>query len=452
MAAKTPQYLSWRNGRPRWKAPPSLRMTDDEGNRIWPDFDLKTADGHWMSFEQACRAAGSHNARIAAWRAGEPLDGKPRHIPISTEGRTIGRLLTLYCDPKNPRWVRLAPKTQAGYRTCERIIRQTYEDVPVTALSNLVLEEYFEALHRTRGEHMAAGVARFFKLVLRHARTHRKWITFDPMDGVQIRTPQGRLRLWNQAEITAMVRHAHALELPSVADGILLGLYTGQRRADVLQISSVSRRTDGRFEVLQGKTHKRIRVPAYHQLGAAMEEIEARWKDRQVAEARLDRPETLVTMEGSGRPYTAAGHYYGKMFQLVRWAASGLLDQAPTPERIAATDDPKTRCQLETMQTFFRHRKASVLNGAMDKIRAERNDGLEACPSVLGVTFSDLRDTFVTRAAEAGCTVPEIISISGHSEQSIKVILNHYLVITDRLATNATDKIEAYIKSQGWTY
>ena len=60
-------------------------------------------------------------------------------------------------------------------------------------------------------------------------------------------------------------------------------------------------------------------------------------------------------------------------------------------------------------------------------------------------TFHDLRGTAVTKLALAGCTVPEIASITGHSLTQVKSILEkHYLARDPQLAQNAITKLEAY--------
>jgi hypothetical protein len=43
---------------------------------------------------------------------------------------------------------------------------------------------------------------------------------------------------------------------------------------------------------------------------------------------------------------------------------------------------------------------------------------LATCP-LADAWYMDHRDTAVTNLAEAGCTVPEICAISGHSERSV---------------------------------
>lgn len=61
------------------------------------------------------------------------------------------------------------------------------------------------------------------------------------------------------------------------------------------------------------------------------------------------------------------------------------------------------------------------------------------------LTFQDLRDTFVTRAAEAGATIPEIAAVTGHSEGSVLTILKHYLALSSAMAAEAIRKsVQSY--------
>jgi hypothetical protein len=47
----------------------------------------------------------------------------------------------------------------------------------------------------------------------------------------------------------------------------------------------------------------------------------------------------------------------------------------------------------------------------------------------------------VTWLARAGCTLPQIAAITGHSLQSIYQVLKHYLQITPELADEAIAKL-----------
>jgi integrase len=56
--------------------------------------------------------------------------------------------------------------------------------------------------------------------------------------------------------------------------------------------------------------------------------------------------------------------------------------------------------------------------------------------------FHDIRGTTVTMLAEAQCTLPEIVSITGHSLRRAQDILDKYLARTSRLAESAIAKFE----------
>ena len=59
-----------------------------------------------------------------------------------------------------------------------------------------------------------------------------------------------------------------------------------------------------------------------------------------------------------------------------------------------------------------------------------------------GLHFHDLRGTAVTMLAEAGCTVPEIATITGHSLKTVDGILERYMSRTRHLADSAMAKFE----------
>lgn len=67
---------------------------------------------------------------------------------------------------------------------------------------------------------------------------------------------------------------------------------------------------------------------------------------------------------------------------------------------------------------------------------------------IVGVTFNDLRGTAITRLAEAGCTVPEIASITGHTLRSVTSILEAYLARTKGQASAAIEKLDDHRRNR----
>lgn len=79
-----------------------------------------------------------------------------------------------------------------------------------------------------------------------------------------------------------------------------------------------------------------------------------------------------------------------------------------------------------------------------------RSSWRKACAKakVEGVTFHDLRGSAVTRLALAGCSVPEIAAITGHSLKDVEAILDkHYLSRGNGLAESAMRKLEAAVSA-----
>lgn len=58
--------------------------------------------------------------------------------------------------------------------------------------------------------------------------------------------------------------------------------------------------------------------------------------------------------------------------------------------------------------------------------------------------FHDLRRTAVVRLSEAGCSIPEIAAVTGHSIQHSSRILDTYHVSTEGQATAAVERLEAH--------
>lgn len=79
-----------------------------------------------------------------------------------------------------------------------------------------------------------------------------------------------------------------------------------------------------------------------------------------------------------------------------------------------------------------------------------RTSWSKACvkAGVADVTFHDLRGTAVTRLALAGCTSPEIATVTGHSLKDVNAILDaHYLSRDSQLAESAIRKLEKRAES-----
>lgn len=77
-----------------------------------------------------------------------------------------------------------------------------------------------------------------------------------------------------------------------------------------------------------------------------------------------------------------------------------------------------------------------------------RHRWAEACKAakITDLHFHDLRGTAITMLAEAGATVPEIASITGHGLDHVGRILESYLSRTAKLSAAAIEKLDRHIR------
>ena len=152
---------------------------------------------------------------------------------------------------------------------------------------------------------------------------------------------------------------------------------------------------------------------------------------RQAAQG-LAAPTALIC-DTTGRPWGA--DYFRHVFAQVRAvAAAGAPDvgREPCPSLIAGTLQQR---ELEAA------REVAKRFGLPPPAEPDQRE--------LDAQFLDLRDTCVTNLARAGCSVPQIASITGHSEASAHAILKHYLALGQDLADAAIEKLVIWTEDLG---
>jgi len=131
------------------------------------------------------------------------------------------------------------------------------------------------------------------------------------------------------------------------------------------------------------------------------------------------------------------GAYDGTAIRL-RQAKGGRHVRIPVTAELKAALDATKRLAVTICATS---RKQSWTS---DGFRASFTKAKEAA-GIEGRTFHDLRGTAVTRLAVAGCTVPEIATITGHDLKTVETILSaHYLGRVQALGDSAIAKLEKH--------
>jgi integrase len=194
-----------------------------------------------------------------------------------------------------------------------------------------------------------------------------------------------REKIWSESQVAIFLKVAS----PELRLALLMALWTGQRQGDLLR-ATWSAVDDGHLRLRQSKTKAHVSVPLFSELKVALEEArkrEAGRAEKAASKGHTHTPAVTILTNSRGEPWTSDGFR-------TSWG------------------------------------KACDLAG------------------VEGVTFHDLRGTAVTRLSLAGCSVPEIAGITGHSLRNAEAILNaNYLGGGAERAKAAMRKLEKRTRS-----
>ena len=357
----------------------------------WPRKRLRRADGMpIVDLGEAVTAAEAINAELDAWRAGPPgapgARGPDARIADVPPG-SIAALIALY--KASPKFARLAPATKRGYDWCLRLIDTRWGEGPARALTPRAIQKFYTAMYDATPS-KANAVVRVLRLLLEFGRLNGiVALNVAARPGLIGTAP--RLRVWTPAEIAAMIATADAAGFPSIGDAVMLGLYTAQRRGDLLKLPRFHCRPGsdgvGRIRLRQSKRRAQIDIKQTPRLAARLAQAEAR------ITARWPEATTILVCEMTGRAW-----------------------------------------QEDTFSHTFAKVRAAAAAG-------DEEHGRAPCPSIADLWFMDLRDTAITNLAAAGNTIPFICSISGHSEKSATTILKHYLALNQDMADGAIQKL-----------
>lgn len=206
-----------------------------------------------------------------------------------------------------------------------------------------------------------------FRLVLNFA-VNEEYLPRNPLANIgMVHRATRRDIIWSDEQVAAFL----ALAPRHMSRALLLALWTGQRQSDLLSLKWSD--YDGEYIRLQqqkmgrGRAGRHVKVLVSRELREVLSEIEAEqiYRSQLPGSKRVDRPETILT--------TARGKPWKKGFKAT-W-------------RRVISD-----------------------------------------VGISGVTFHDLRGTFITLAHRAGSSIQEIATASGHAEKDCEAIIRrHYL-------------------------
>lgn len=169
------------------------------------------------------------------------------------------------------------------------------------------------------------------------------------------------------------------------------------------------------------------------------------WTDAQVAAFKAKAPARMILALELAR---WTGQRQGDLLKLTWSAYDGshiTLRQSKTGARVRV----KVAQELKTLLDAQKRTAVTILTNRSGVPYTEgfRSSWAKACElaGVEGVTFHDLRGTFITLAHRNGASIKEIAEVSGHSEKDAEAIIRkHYLA-----GDSAVTKLERRNKKDG---
>lgn len=416
-----PPFVVWRDGRPRWVPGPRERELGFKGQ------DLRHAGGAWYTVEEVVAWGGARHAEVLARRkAPAPAPSTPAahrgtiadllddwYRSISTVNPERSRRRRKPLTPDTLRTYAAAikaicyqPETRAETRAREAKGREPVPErfalTPVHGRNGEMvigpeeLVAFHEYIEEKRGLNTAALVIAVLSCAFKWGRLAPTWkIRENPCRDLDLPRPEGRIVIYSEHEIRHLIATADAMQRWSIGDAVMLGLFTAQRQRDRLLFEEEL--IDGRRVFRQSKTGAVVPI-----LDSPMLATRLAAARKRVTELKLrlgTRPTTIVVDEATGHPYA---------------------------------------------QSSYRFDFGTV-----------RREAAKTCPSLFDKetgTFKrdqDLRDTAITWLARADCTIPQICAISGHSPQSVQLIMKHYLGATRELGDSAVTKLNTWMVREG---
>lgn len=414
--------------RPRFFASPLHRKLGLKGE------DLRHQDGRWFTLEECIIWSADRQKVVAELVANRKAGGRVarKHPGYLTVGDLLERWLKsprlkgeAVVEGKKKRKP-LAPATISFYAGCVARIREL-DDGALWALpaagvtAEHVGNDETGILHKIEVKHglaTARGVRAMLSVAWDWGLGQKFGLKGNPAkgSGYSLPVPEARVRCGEPAEIRHLVAAADAIGLPEIGDSIALGVWSGQRQSDRLALTDAQFTPDG----ITFRQHKKGGQPL---LIPPAPELTVRLKAAKLRRAGKVHHTLVVLDETAGAPFQR--RWYHRKFERVREAAvRGVLsDGSLGPE----ADE----------------------NGVVPPLEGNAYYTLKPMPGLADFHDQDLRDTAVTWLARAGCELPQIAAITGHSLDSINQVLRHYLGLHPELARTAIGKLVTWF-DQHW--
>lgn len=268
-----------------------------------------------------------------------------------TKGDTMRALVRAY--EASPEFATKAKATREQYLIYLRPWLEV-ADVLVTSIKRREIMEARDTIAKQRGQGAATAFVRVAGALF-HWAIDREWIDANPASGIRRLPGGGNLTAWSDDQID----YALAYLREDLRRVVILGLYTGQRRGDLIAMTWAA--YDGQtIRLRQAKTGTSLVLPVHPVLRA---ELEA-WKAERVGVQILTTPKT-----GAWRTGNFLSHEMAKGLQKIGLPAGlnvhGLRHAAG--RRLA-----EANCTVHEIQSITGHRSLAMVQLYTKSVNQER--------------------------------------------------------------------------------
>lgn len=350
------------------------KNSDGTARHYWqPDSSLRASNWKMTRLSDAW-----HEAVQQAEEINKSVDNWRAGNLESPTNHKPGSMDALIADYRNSRrFAELRPGTKRDYNTYLDMIAQWAGEAPARVIDAPMVQDLYE---KNRKAHPRK--AAYLIQVLRLLFTHAERAGFIPKNsnpatkpGMSYQAPKATL--WTPDQVTHFVATADSMPFDyfSIGTAVMLNEWLGQRRGDIVRLQDAAYR-NGTIHIAQSKTSAEVALPVdmVPHLKARLEEQVTRNRARACSSSQL-------IQQAAGGAYTA--------------------------------------------------------DGFMSAFECVRREATKTMPDMEKQIFKNLRHTAVTRLAEAGCEVPLIAAVTGHSFQTCQDIIDRYNIRTTAMARQA---------------
>lgn len=368
----------------------------------------------------AINRARAINQQVDAWKAGGPVTFK---VEARRQAGTVAWLIGQYREKVvkgiNPatRQPRLKPKTAEGYETALRRIDEWAGKHPLAYVTPARVTALRDAIVRPPGEGGIGHAPAFVML-----KTLRQLFAFaeridaipkrsNPATDFELGAPPARAVVWELEDDAAFDAAAYKLGLPGMVLAREIALYSAQREGDLIAF------TEGQLQPLHQIHDETVRRVFADEHGLVRGWCFTQSKSISRAKKKASAPTVMeIPMEQA---------MLRRIDEVLR--TNRARDRARTPPVIISHVLVDDRTGLPWKKRAFIAAYRQILT------EAARATGRT---TMAGLVWHDLRRTRVVRLRRMGFRPEQIATITGHSPQSIQMMLEVYGPIDATMTAN----------------